>query len=194
MTGTSVLLNTYRSELGDELFPKTDPFSLELNSLVGEVLKECQRLDKPLNYISLTETLSSMTPERLLVTKETAWEERDKKRWEDELKPQLVTAFENHFVNGGWEQKNRLIIECFSKLGKLGIQIEGKEKLLEALIVGDWQSKLLQWALCGRKEGVSFVTEKPLAPEEVGEVLLPYGFTKDAVSQLVHGGIRTVSR
>lgn len=194
MTGTSVLLNTYRSELGDELFPKTDYFSRELNSLVGEVLKECQRLEKPLNYTGLIETLSEMMPERLLVSEDTAWEDQDKQRWENELKPQLLSVFENHFVNGGWEQKNGSIIECLSKLGKLGIQIEGEEKLLEALIVGDWQSKLLQWALFGRKEGVSFVTEKPLSPEDVGEVLLPYGFTKDAVSQLVHGGIRTVSR
>ena len=83
------------------------------------------------------------------------------------------------------QRVNALIAECFSKLGQLGIEIEGKEKLLEALVGSDWQSEVLEWAACGRPEGVSFVAKKAPTLEELEHVLLPYGFTKDSALELL---------
>ncbi|KFI09152.1 hypothetical protein IX95_25895 [Vibrio sp. B183] len=84
------------------------------------------------------------------------------------------------------QQFNALITECFSKLGQLGIEIEGKEMLLEDLVVSDWQSKVLEWAASGRPLGVSFVANKELILEDLEQVLLPYGFTKEAALALLH--------
>ena len=173
----------YPSELGDELFSKKDHSNRELNDLIGEVIQECIRARKPINYDGLIETLSDITPDFIQISSGSVWEERTKERWENEIKPKLSLAISNYFLNGGQDERNNLINEFLTNLRNLCIDIEGEEKLLEVLSVGDWQTKLMQLTAQGRPYGVILKSSKKLSLEAFEKVMLPFGFSnRDVIS------------
>ncbi len=188
MTGKVNFRTTIKSDLGDTLFPGEDFYSRELNSLVGEVVEDCIRLDKPLSLTGIGETLGVMTPQFLL---DSIWDERDKERWQNELKPKLISAFEEFFINGGFEDRSAEISNLLTSLNELGIEITRIEKLKASLLLGDWRNKLVCWAEMGRPEGVIFTRKKGTPLEAVVMLLQQYQFPQNAIDRFMQGGLRS---
>jgi len=180
MTGKATLITTINSSLGDTLFPNEDFYSRELNNLVGEVIQECCRLGKDLTLSGIGETLAVMTPQFLL---DSAWDNRDKERWETELKPRLISAIDDFFIGGGIEARSEEIANLLTSLRKLGVDITEVEKLKASLIVGDWRKRLIVWAEMGRPEGVIFVAHSDTSLDAVTALLQEYQFSKDAINR-----------
>lgn len=173
---------TFQSELGDTLFPGDDFNSRELNNLVGEVVQEISRLDKPFTLSGLTETLDSMTPQFLL---DSIWDSRDKQRWSSELKPKLISAFEDYFSNGGAESRLSEIADLLNRLRESGIDISNANKLEAILLVGDWREKLVRLAEVGRPVGITFTVRNDASPEVIASLMQQFMFKAQATERFL---------
>ncbi|MEZ8028547.1 hypothetical protein [Enterovibrio norvegicus] len=183
--GSVFRFKTYKSELGDALFPASDAHNLKLRSYVGELVSHCKMMGYPLDSYGLGKALAEFVPEQIAVMSilSERWAyEKALATWNDIEKPLLTQAIEDHFINGGAERQQACVEAFLSELESVGVSVQGKEILVNAL-KGNWKVELVRYAVFGRPEGVIFCGKQDHL--DLHNLFQKYGFSTDQFEKFI---------
>lgn len=163
-------------DLGEVLFPSSDPQTLHIRSTFTELLHFHVAQGGAPALLALGRTLSTYVPMFILAT-------QDHLR-ESELKhlagqrQQIFEALEEFFLNGGEEQRFITQRELLRALERVGVKIHGRGILLENIAyAGNWQKKLVDLIEQGEAAGVSLLAKEPFDVVAAGQIMRAAGFS-----------------